>query len=81
MDDALKNLRGALTLLEPYVHNRLIPAQNGGVGRNSARYAGDIAAAKTCIDNALGEIDYTMLDNAYNQINTAISYVATFGQA
>ena len=81
IDEAVQKLRQAVTLLEPYVSTRLMMAQNGGVRRDSARFAGDVAACQKSCETAIGELDYSMIDNAYSQLITALAYIAPFGSA
>lgn len=75
--DAVKNLKISITAVEPFAACKSGLPQSGGRPFGPDREQ-VIASAYKCTENAMGELDYSMLDNAYRNLVQAVFILAPY---
>lgn len=58
-------------MLQVYSSKRAALPNNGGIGKGP-QLESALNGVRTSIENCIGELDYTMIDNAYVQVTHAI---------
>jgi hypothetical protein len=58
-------------MLQKYASKRAALPNNGGLGKGP-QLESQLNGVRTSIENCMGELDYTMIDNAYVQVTNAI---------
>ena len=79
IDAAQKCLRDTHQALQPYSGTMSALPPNGGLGKGPQCDSALVGVNKS-IENAIGELDYTMIDNGYIQVTNAIFQLAPFAK-
>ena len=65
IDAAVKNLRNVLSTLQPFAAQRCTGLPANGDQPRGSQFNNDLAKVSLFIENAMGELDYTKVENAY----------------